>query len=138
MWQFLKPYAVAFGVFLVIEGAWLTLIAKDFYQKELGFLMSESPKLIPTAMFALVFIAGLVFFVINPALAKDSWKYALLAGLFFGLVSYSTYDLTNLATLIGWHLIVSAVDFVWGSVKGASVSTIAYFILKIIGSTITT
>lgn len=133
MWQFLKPYVVAFGVFLVIEGAWLTLIAKNFYQKELGFLMSDSPKLIPTAMFALVFIAGLVFFVINPALAKDSWKYALLAGLFFGLVSYSTYDLTNLATLKGWPLIVSAVDLVWGSVMSASVSTISYFILKIIG-----
>ncbi|NLC33077.1 MAG: DUF2177 family protein [Clostridiales bacterium] len=133
MWQFLKPYVVAFGVLLVIEGAWLTLIAKNFYQKELGFLMSDSPKLIPTAMFALVFIAGLVFFVINPALAKDSWKYALLAGLFFGLVSYSTYDLTNLATLKGWPLIVSAVDLVWGSVMSASVSTISYFILKIIG-----
>ena len=133
MWQFLKPYAVAFGVFLVIEGAWLTLIAKDFYQKELGFLMSDSPKLIPTAIFALVFVAGLVFFVINPALAKDSWKYALLAGLFFGLVSYSTYDLTNLATLKGWPLIVSLVDLLWGSVMSASVSTISYFILKMIG-----
>ena len=133
MWQFLKPYVVAFGVFLVIEGAWLTLIAKNFYQKELGFLMSDSPKLIPTAMFALVFIAGLVFFVINPALAKDSWKYALLAGLFFGLVSYSTYDLTNLATLKGWPLIVSVVDLVWGSVMSASVSSIFYFILKLIG-----
>ncbi len=65
MWQFLKPYVVAFGVFLVIEGAWLTLIAKNFYQKELGFLMSDSPKLIPTAIFALVFVAGLVFFVIT-------------------------------------------------------------------------
>lgn len=133
MWQFLKPYVVAFGVFLVIEGAWLTLIAKDFYKKELGFLMSESPKLIPTAIFALVFVVGLVFFVINPALAKDSWKYALLAGLFFGLVSYSTYDLTNLATLKGWPFIVSLVDLVWGSVMSASVSTISYFILKMIG-----
>ena len=133
MWQFLKPYVVAFGVFLVIEGAWLTLIAKNFYQKELGFLMSDSPKLIPTAIFALVFVAGLVFFVINPALAKDSWKYALLAGLFFGLVSYSTYDLTNLATLKGWPLIVSVVDLVWGSVMSASVSTISYFILKMLG-----
>ena len=133
MWQFMKPYAVAFGVFLLIEGAWLTLIAKDFYQKEIGFLMSKNPKLIPTAIFALVFVIGLVFFVINPALAKGSWKYALLAGLFFGLVSYSTYDLTNLATLKGWPLIVSVVDLVWGSVMSASVSTISYFILKMLG-----
>lgn len=130
MRQFLKPFGVTFGVFLVVEGAWLGLIAKNFYQKELGFLMSDSPKLIPTAMFALVFVAGLVFFVINPALAKDSWKYALLAGLFFGLVCYATYDLTNLATIKDWPFIVSAVDLVWGSVMSASVSAISYFILK--------
>lgn len=133
MWDFMKVYLIAFGVLLVIEGTWLAVIAKDFYQKEIGFIMSESPKIIPTVLFAVVFIAGLVFFVINPALAKDSWKYALLAGLFFGLVSYSTYDFTNLATLKDWPIKVSVVDLIWGSSMTSMVSTITFFIVKMLG-----
>ena len=133
MWEFMKVYLVAFGVLLVIEGTWLAVIAKDFYQSEIGFIMTDSPKIIPTVLFAVVFIAGLVFFVINPALAKDSWKYALLAGLFFGLVSYSTYDFTNLATLQDWPLKVSVVDLIWGSSMTAMVSTITFFIIKMFG-----
>lgn len=133
MWEFLKAYLVALGVFAVVEGTWLAVIAKDFYQKQIGYIMTSSPKIVPTVAFALIFIVGLVFFVINPALAKDSWKYALLVGLLFGLVSYSTYDLTNLATLEGWPSIVSIVDLIWGSTMSAIVSTISFFILKMIG-----
>lgn len=131
MWDILKVYLIALVVFVVIEGTWLVVVAKDFYQSELGYIMSASPKILPTVLFALVFIAGLVFFVINPALMKDSWKYALLAGLFFGLVSYSTYDLTNLATLQDWPLKVSVIDLIWGSSMSALVSTISFFIIKI-------
>ncbi|NLY37388.1 MAG: DUF2177 family protein [Tissierellia bacterium] len=130
MWEFMKTYLVAFGVFAAVEGTWLTLIAKDFYQKQIGYIMSSSPKIVPTVFFALIFIVGLVFFVISPALAKDSWKYAVLVGLLFGLVSYSTYDLTNLATLEGWPSIVSIVDLIWGATMSALVSTISFFILK--------
>ena len=133
MWQFMKSYLVAFAVFLVVEGLWLVVVAKNFYQKEIGFLMSESPLILPTVIFSLIFVFGLVFFVINPAFAKDSWKYALFVGILFGLISYSTYDLTNLATLKGWPLKVTIVDLVWGSSMSAIVSTTSFFILKKIG-----
>ena len=133
MWEFMKTYSVAFVVFLVIDLLWLGLIAKNLYQKELGFIMAESPNWIAAGIFYLIFIVGLVFFVINPALAKDSWKYALLVGLFFGFITYSTYDLTNLATLKDWPLKVTLIDLVWGSSLGASVSTITFFIVKMFG-----
>ena len=132
MWEFMKVYLVAFLVFLLIEGIWLVLVAKDFYKKEIGFIMSESPKILPTIVFSVLFVLGLVFFVINPALAKDSWKYALLVGLLFGLISYSTYDLTALATLKGWPLKVTIVDLIWGSSMSAIVSTASFFIVKIL------
>lgn len=133
MWEFMKTYSVAFVVFLVIDLLWLGLIAKNLYQTELGFIMAESPNWIAAGIFYLIFIVGLVFFVINPALAKDSWKYALLVGLFFGFITYSTYDLTNLATLKDWPLKVTLIDLVWGSSLGASVSTITFFIVKMLG-----
>jgi uncharacterized membrane protein len=60
-------------------------------------------------------------------------KHALLAGAFFGLVTYATYDLTNLATLKDWPLIVTAVDLAWGMVLSASISLVTYLIWSRIG-----
>jgi uncharacterized membrane protein len=79
-------------------------------------------------IFYLLFIAGLVTFVISPAVEKHSWVSAVLYGALFGLVTYATYDLTNLATLKDWPLTVTVVDLVWGTVLAASISGITYFI----------
>jgi uncharacterized membrane protein len=57
----------------------------------------------------------MVFFVINPAVAKQSLLYALGAGAFFGLVTYATYDLTNLATLKDWPVSITVIDLIWGT-----------------------
>lgn len=107
---------------------WLTLVAKDFYAKQIGYLMAKNPNLIAALIFYLIFIAGLVFFVITPALDKKLWMHALLAGAFFGLITYATYDLTNLATVKDWPLVITFVDLIWGIVLSASVSIITYFI----------
>lgn len=132
MWEFIRVYLVAFVVFMVVEGVWLVVVAKDFYKKEIGYIMSKSPKMLPTIIFSLIFVFGLVFFAINPALAKDSWSYALLAGSILGLVSYATYDLTNHAALKGWPLKVTIVDLLWGLSMSAIVSTATFFIVKIL------
>lgn len=79
-------------------------------------------------IFYLIFIAGLVVFVISPALEKQNWQYAMLTGAFFGFVTYATYDLTNLATIKNWPLIVTLVDLVWGTVLSATVSISAYYL----------
>lgn len=126
--MFLKLYAIAFTVFLAIDAVWLTLIAKHFYAKHLGYLMAKNPNLLAALMFYLIFIAGLLFFVITPALDKKMWMHALLAGLFFGLVTYATYDLTNLATVRDWPLIVTIVDLMWGMCLSTMVSVVTYFV----------
>lgn len=127
--MFIKLYAIAFTLFLAIDAAWLTLIANNFYEKHLGYLLAKNPNLWVALIFYLIFIAGLVFFVINPALDKKMWTYALLTGVFFGFVTYATYDLTNLATVKDWPLIVTIVDLVWGVFVSASVSVATYFIV---------
>ncbi len=126
--MFLKLYAIALPVFLGIDMIWLTLIAKNFYAKHIGFLMTKNPNLLAAFIFYLIFIAGLVFFVITPALDKKMWTQALLAGAFFGLVTYATYDLTNLATVKDWPLIITVVDLIWGMAVSATVSTATYFL----------
>jgi uncharacterized membrane protein len=131
--MFFKLYAIALPVFLGIDMIWLTLIAKNFYSKQLGFLMSKNPNLFAALIFYLIFIAGLIFFVITPALDKKMWTQALLAGAFFGLITYATYDLTNLATIKDWPLIITIVDLIWGMILSASVSVITYIIARRLG-----
>lgn len=125
----LKLYFIALTVFLGIDMIWLTLVAKNFYAGHIGYLMAKNPNLWAALIFYLIFIAGLVFFVITPALDKKMWTQALLAGIFFGLVTYSTYDLTNLATVKDWPLIITIVDLIWGMILSAAVSVITYFIV---------
>lgn len=131
--MFVKLYLVAFPVFLAIDMLWLTLVAKTFYAKYLGFLMAKNPQLFPAFLFYLIFIAGIIFFVVIPALDKNRWLHVLYAGAFFGLVTYATYDLTNLATLKDWPLIITLVDLLWGTLLSATVSILTYLIARTLG-----
>lgn len=126
--MFIKLYMIAFSVFLAVDAVWLTFIAKDFYAKYIGYLMAKNPNLWAALVFYIIFIAGLVFFVITPALDKKMWMHALAAGVFFGLVTYATYDLTNLATVKNWPLLVTVVDLIWGMFVSAIVSVATYFL----------
>ena len=128
--EIIKTYLIALVVFFLIDLVWLVVVARKLYQQELGYIMSEKPNWIVAALFYLIFIAGLVFFVINPALGKNSWTYALLVGMLFGLITYSTYDLTNLATLKDWPIKITIIDLIWGTSLGGLVSTVTFFILK--------
>lgn len=126
--MFIKLYAIALPVFIVIDLIWLGLVAKNFYKDQIGFLMKSDVNWTAAIVFYLLFIVGLVLFVIAPAIEKNSWMNALLFGALFGLITYATYDLTNLATLKDWPLLVTFVDLAWGAVLAASVSTVTYFI----------
>jgi len=126
--MFIKLYFTALSTFFVIDMIWLVLIAKNFYAKQIGFLMSPNINWAAAIIFYLLFIVGLVVFVITPSLEKNSWIQVILLGSLFGLITYATYDLTNLATIKDWPLLVTIVDLIWGSVLASSVSIITYFI----------
>lgn len=126
--MFIKLYGIALAVFLAIDMLWLTVLAKDLYAKHLGYLMAKSPNLIAAFIFYLIFIAGLVFFVLEPALGKKTWMQVLTSGLLFGLVTYATYDLTNLATIKNWPLNITIIDLLWGMGISAVTSVLTFFI----------
>jgi uncharacterized membrane protein len=131
--MFIKLYLIALPVFFGIDMVWLGLISKNFYSKHLGYLMAPNINWIAALLFYLLFIGGLVLFVISPALEKNSWMSALFMGIVFGLITYATYDLTNLATVKNWPLIVTVVDLLWGMTLSASVSVVSYFLAKKLG-----
>ncbi len=131
--MFLKTYLIALPVFFAIDMIWIGLVAKNFYAKQIGFLMKADINWLAAIIFYLLFIVGLVLFVILPALEKKSLIQVIILGALFGLIAYATYDLTNLATLKDWPMLVTVVDLIWGAVLASSVSTITYFIATKIG-----
>ncbi len=126
----LRNYIVTLIIFLVIDMVWLVFIAKSIYDKYLGYLMGEKVNFGAAFLFYAIFILGLMFFVINPALAKDSIKYAIFAGALFGLVTYSTYDLTNMATIKDWPTLITVIDLIWGSFVSSATATLAYLAIR--------
>jgi uncharacterized membrane protein len=131
--MFLKLYAIALPVFFAIDMVWLGFVAKGFYRDQIGFLMKSEINGMAAVAFYLLFVVGLVLFVIAPAIEKNSWHHALLFGALFGLITYGTYDLSNLATLKDWPLLVTLVDLAWGAVLAAGVSIATFFIARQIG-----
>jgi uncharacterized membrane protein len=126
--MFIKLFLIALPVFFVIDMVWLVLVAKKFYQEQIGFLMKPDINWFAAIIFYLLFIAGLIIFVISPAVEKHSWVHALVFGALFGLITYATYDLTNHATLKDWPLLVTVVDLIWGTVLASSISLMTYLI----------
>lgn len=130
MSDFIIRYIVAGALFAIIDGIWLSFVANKLYRSQLGSLLLDKPNLPAAIVFYLVFLVGLVVFVISPAMQSNDWKVALGLGALFGFVTYATYDLTNLATLKGYPLTITIVDLIWGTVLTASVSVAAFFILQ--------
>jgi uncharacterized membrane protein len=128
--MFIRLFLISLPTFIVIDMIWLLLVARKFYSKHIGFLMKPDVGWTAAIIFYLLFIAGLAVFVIGPAVEKHSWAHALLFGAFFGLITYATYDLTNLATLKDWPLLVTIVDLIWGMTIAGSVSVITYLIAE--------
>jgi len=128
--QMVEIYGITLVIFFVVDMVWLGAAAKDFYRKHLGPMLSPKVNWPAAILFYLVFIAGLAVFVIKPALACGLPLRALAFGALFGFISYATYDLSNLATLKDWPLIVTVVDLVWGTVLGGTVSWLAAAIGK--------
>lgn len=126
----IKNYLTSLLVFLAIDMVWLTVVAKNFYAKHLGYLMSKNPNLLAAGIFYLIYILGMVVLVLTPALEKKSLMQAILHGALFGLCGYATYDLTNMATIRDWPLIVTVVDLIWGTVLSATVAGVSYLILS--------
>jgi len=128
-----KLYLPTLIVFLILDALWLGFVARGFYRDQLGELMRPDVRWGAALAFYLLFIVGLLVFVVVPALAQGSLARVVLTGAFFGLITYATYDLTNLATLRGFPTIVAVVDLAWGATVAGATSAAAYLIAGPLG-----
>jgi uncharacterized membrane protein len=123
-------YLLTFIVFLIIDAVWLGAVAKNLYKKYLGTFLTDRVNWTAALIFYLIYIVGISIFVIYPAVSKGSAFNALLMGALFGIFTYATYDLTNLATLKGWPLEIVFIDILWGAVLSAVVGFSGFHIVK--------
>lgn len=129
--EMIRNYLIAFVVFFAIDIVWLGFVAKNLYNQHLSHLMADSTNWVAAIIFYALFIGGLMFFAINPALEKNSIAYAFLVGGLFGFMTYSTYDMTNLATLKDWPLLITVIDITWGTVLNAMTAGISFYVINL-------
>ncbi len=129
-YKLLISYLLTTVVFFAVDMAWLGFIAKGLYKKYLGNFLSDNVNWTAAIIFYLLFIVGIFYFAILPAVEKSSVVKAIISGALFGFFTYATYDLTNLATLKDWPLPIVFIDIIWGSVLTGIVSTAGYYIVK--------
>ena len=96
---------------LVLDLAWLGIVARGVYASALGHLMRPEA-LWPAALLFYVFYVSVtaawaVFGTAAPAAAARRG-----AGL--GFVAYTTYELTNWAVLRDWPAWIVPIDIAWG------------------------
>jgi uncharacterized membrane protein len=121
-----KLYFTLLAAFLAVDAVWLGLVAPGFYRDQLGYLLAAEVNWLAAGVLYLLFIAGIQVFVVGPGLERHAIGWTLRRAAFFGLVTYATYDLTNLATVRDWPLLVTVVDLAWGAVLCTIVSLVGY------------
>ncbi|MDO8266100.1 MAG: DUF2177 family protein [Candidatus Saccharibacteria bacterium] len=127
--EFIKQFLVSFGSLLLIDSVWLTKVAPKFYKSNIGHLMAENPSLMAAGLFYFIYIVGVVVFVVSPAVADKSLSFAATRGALFGLVAYSTFDLTSMAVFKNWPVKVTIVDMLWGTILTMGVAVLATFVV---------
>jgi uncharacterized membrane protein len=133
MAYYLKLYLITLAAFLSIDMLWLGLVARTLYRNYLGFLMAPKVNWLAAIIFYLLFVLGLLIFVVLPGVKENALGATLLRAALFGLITYATYDLTNLATLKDWPVFITVVDMAWGTVLSVAVGTIGFMAGKWLG-----
>ncbi|MET1022359.1 MAG: DUF2177 family protein [Arthrobacter sp.] len=120
-------FLVVAAAFAVIDSVWLKTMNK-FYRNHLGHLMADKPHLGYAVVFYVLYIAGILFFALRPALESGNWLTALGYGAALGTFAYATYDLTNAATLKNWSLVIVVTDIAWGAVLTALATLVGWLV----------
>lgn len=117
-------------MFFVVDMLWLGTLATSFYRARIPDVLATDVNYTPAALFYFLYVGGIVYFAVWPALAQDSWKYALVNGAIFGFMCYATYDLTNQATMKQWSTAVTVVDIAWGTFASGATATLSFFLSR--------
>ena len=123
----IKTFFIALIFFFIIDVFWIYFVATPMYKQEVGSLMEL--KVPPALIFYIIFLLGLIFFVINPNQGNTLLN-VFLIGAFFGLVTYGTYDLTVYASMNIFSLKLVIADILWGMFLSGTVAALTVFTIN--------
>ena len=123
----IKTFFIALVFFFIIDVFWIYFVATPMYKQEVSSLMEL--KIPPALLFYVIFLLGLIFFVINPNQGNTLLN-VFLVGAFFGLVTYGTYDLTVYASMNIFSLKLVVADILWGMFLSGAVATLTVFTIN--------
>ena len=123
---FLRAYLGILLSFLVIDAAWITLVVRGLYEREVGALLSDAPRLLPAAVFYLGYAAAIVILAVRPALESARLALAMTNGALIGAVGYGTYTVTNYSVFDSWTATLVWTDIAWGTFLTAVCAACGY------------
>lgn len=98
-------------VMLVLDLAWLGIVAVDVYDREMGALKRPDIVIPAAAAFYVMYVVATVrHAVVDASSMVDAGRRG--AGL--GIVAYGTYEFTNWAVIAGWPVALVPIDLLWG------------------------
>lgn len=128
MLRYAVTYVATLVIMLAIDFGWLSTMAGPLYRATLGDVLLENFRPAPALAFYLLYVVGIMVFVVPRDPAAFDWRQVAGFGALLGLVSYATYDLTNYATVKPWSLTLTLADMAWGTVLTAVGSTLGVLV----------
>lgn len=133
--KLLAVFAISFAALIVIDIIWIGGVAKSLYQTKLAQFLdlrngSLSIRILPAIILYAFMTAGALYFVVLPRVDSSALD-VIRAGLFYGLVIYSVYDLTNYSIMPAWPLSITIIDLIWGTVLNGIVSYVGWFTYRL-------
>jgi len=128
MMVYSAAYAGALATLVVADMIWLGSMVSRVYRPTLGDILLSGVNLPPAIVFYLLYPVGVLIFAVAPALKNGSPTDAIVSGALFGFFAYTTYDLSNYATLRNWTLQLTIIDIAWGTLLGAMTAAAGFLL----------
>ncbi|MCM2254206.1 MAG: DUF2177 family protein [Vicinamibacteria bacterium] len=96
---------------LVLDLAWLGIVARGLYKSALGHLMAPEAFWPAALLFYLFYVSVIAVWAV---FGTDAPAAAARRGAGLGFVAYTTYELTNWAVLRDWPAWIVPIDIAWG------------------------
>ena len=128
--KWLLAYAATAVIFAVLDLAWISVVASNLYQSQIGHLIAPSPNAAGAAAFYLIFVAGMVHYGVRPNDAKATMRQRVTGAALFGFFTYATWALTGYAVLRDFTLLVAVTDILWGAAACSLVTWLTATLLR--------
>lgn len=115
-------------VFAIADAIWLSQMGPRLYRPMIGEMLADKPNVPAMVAFYLIYVSGIVYFAVAPALREGDQMRAVISGAVLGFIAYATYDLSNQATLKIWDTRLTLIDLAWGTFATALAAGVGYWL----------